>query len=259
MLSNEPSTIQASAPAGGPSPSLRANALAILGCIFAIAVASYLSAAQHLALDRNAIIAATALLLLIFALVVNGLHRHGFERFGFANTVTAIRAAIVSLIPAAVFYPDASQSISGAPWTFAAAVLVALALDGVDGYLARRYGQESDLGARFDMEIDALLIFCLAAAAFLLGKAGAWVLIIGLMRYAFLLAQYPVPRLAGALPPSLRRKFVCVVQVGVLCVILVPSVALPLSSWLAAIALVLLAYSFAIDCLYLLSEAEGDE
>lgn len=259
MLSNEPSAIQASAAAGGSSSSLRANALMVLGCVFAIAIAGYLSAAQHLSLDRNVIIAATVLLLLIFALVVNGLHHHGFDRFGFANTVTAIRAAIVSLIAAAVFYPDASQSISGAPWTFATVVLVALALDGVDGYLARRYGQESDLGARFDMEVDALLIFCLAAAAFLLGKAGAWVLMIGLMRYAFVLAQYPVPRLRGALPPSLRRKLVCVVQVAILCVILVPSVALPLSSWLAAIALLLLAYSFGVDCLYLLNEAEVDE
>lgn len=259
MLLNEPSPIEAPAPAGGPSHSLKANALTILGCIFAIAVASYLSAARHLSLDRNVIVAATALLLLIFAFVVKGLHHHGLERFGLANTVTAIRAAIVSLIAAAVFYPYAVQSISDAPWTFAAVVLVTLALDGIDGYLARRFEQESDLGARFDMEIDALLIFCLAAAAFLLGKAEVWVLIIGLMRYAFMLAQYPVPRLGGALPPSLRRKCVCVVQVGVLCMVVVPSVDLPISSWLAAIALVLLAYSFAIDCLYLLSEAEVDE
>lgn len=259
MLSNEPSAIQTSSPAGGPSPSLRANALVVLGCVFAVASASYLSAARHLSLDRNVVIAATVLLLLIFALVVRGLDHHDFERFGFANTVTAIRAAMVSLIAATVFYPDAWRSISDAPWTFAALVLVALALDGVDGYLARRYGQESDLGARFDMEIDALLIFCLSAAAYLLGKAGAWVLTIGLMRYAFVLAQYPLPRLGGALPPSMRRKLVCVVQIGVLCAILVPSVALPLSSWLAAIALLLLVYSFGIDCLYLLSEAEVDE
>ena len=37
----------------------------------------------------------------------------------------------------------------------------ALALDGVDGHLARRFDQVSDFGARFDMEVDAALILVL--------------------------------------------------------------------------------------------------
>ena len=39
------------------------------------------------------------------------------------------------------------------------------ALDGVDGWLARRSGIASAFGARFDMEIDALLILVLAVLA----------------------------------------------------------------------------------------------
>ena len=38
-------------------------------------------------------------------------------------------------------------------------------LDGVDGRLARKYGASSRFGARFDMEVDAVLICVLALLA----------------------------------------------------------------------------------------------
>jgi phosphatidylglycerophosphate synthase len=37
-----------------------------------------------------------------------------------------------------------------------------LALDGLDGWLARRFGLASAYGARFDMEVDGFLILVLA-------------------------------------------------------------------------------------------------
>lgn len=259
MSSKEPSVLQAVAVDSAPSPALKASARMVLGGVFAAAVVGYVLADMHWSLGRSAVIAAAILLLAIFSLVVHGLHHHGFERFGLANTVTAVRAALVSLVSATIFFPGTMQHAQATTWALVLLVLIALALDGVDGYLARRFGQESALGARFDMEIDALLILCLSAAAFLLGKAGLWVLLIGLMRYGFVLAQYPLPRLKAPLPPSFRRKLVCVVQITVLCLILVPVVMPPLSSWLAAMALLLLSYSFAVDCLYLLRKTEATE
>jgi hypothetical protein len=50
-----------------------------------------------------------------------------------------------------------------------------------------------------------------------------------------------------------------VIQVGALCVILVPFVNAPVSSWIAIFALLLLSYSFAVDCLYLLSVSGEEE
>ena len=41
---------------------------------------------------------------------------------------------------------------------------VALALDGVDGQVARRTRTVSALGARFDMEVDAFLVLVLSVA-----------------------------------------------------------------------------------------------
>ncbi len=237
-----------------PSPALRSSALAVLGSVFVVAVAAYSAIALHLSLGRATVIAATLVLLLIFAFVMAGLHHHRFESFGLANTVTAIRSAIVSLVAAAVLIPDFPGDTS---WALVLLATVALTLDGFDGYLARLQRLESDLGARFDMEVDALLILCLAVAVFLLGKAGAWVVMIGLLRYGFILAQYLIPALTAPLPPSLRRKAVCVIQVATLCLILVPGVDAPVSVWMAAVALLLLIYSFAVDCLYLMRPREG--
>ena len=54
---------------------------------------------------------------------------------------------------------------------------VALALDLVDGWLARRTGTVTALGARFDGEVDAFLI--LALSVYVAPAYGAWVLAIG--------------------------------------------------------------------------------
>ena len=100
-----------------------------------------------------------------------------------------------------------------------------MALDGVDGALARGRGEASEFGARFDMETDALLILVLAALVWQHDKAGAWILLAGLLRYLFVAASYVLPWLGAALPPSRRRQTVCVVQIVSLIGALAPLVA----------------------------------
>lgn len=182
-----------------------------------------------------------------------GLDHHPHARFGAPNVVTTLRAVATALFAGLVL--DADQ-IVGAPreawaWTFAGIALVALLLDGVDGYLARRLNLQSDFGARYDMEVDALLILLLSVLAFALGKAGAFVLAIGLMRYAFLAAQYVLPWLSADLPHSMRRKAVCVLQAAVLGAIITPVVEPPLSNVAALVTVSFLAWSFAVDILWL--------
>jgi phosphatidylglycerophosphate synthase len=124
-------------------------------------------------------------------------------------------------------------------------------LDGADGWLARRSGIASDFGARFDMEIDALLIMALAILAWQHGKAGSWVLLSGLLRYAFVAAGWLAPWLAAPLPPSRRRQAVCVVQIAGLFVAVSPMVTPPPSAIVAAAALLALAGSFLVDIVWL--------
>ncbi|MBD8891236.1 CDP-alcohol phosphatidyltransferase family protein [Roseibium litorale] len=229
------------------SSPLRASALKTLGAVFAAAIAVFAYAGLHPGLGLAAPAAAAAALFCIYALVLGGLRHHPHPKLGAANLVTAIRAAMVCLAGATVLLADNIASSNQLLWGLAALTSAALLLDGVDGYLARRNGEASDLGARFDMETDALLILILSAAAFILGKAGLWVLGIGLMRYAFVLAQVALPRLRGSLSPSFRRQLICVVQVGALCLLLLPFIVPPVSTLIAAGALSLLAYSFAVD------------
>jgi phosphatidylglycerophosphate synthase len=136
-------------------------------------------------------------------------------------------------------------------WLVVAIALVGLILDGVDGRLARRRGEVSAFGARFDMETDALLILAMTALAWQFGKAGPWIVLAGALRYVFVAAGYGCAWLRRALPNSRRRQTICVIHIVSLVVCLLPPVTPPLSSFVALAGLLLLGSSFAIDVAWL--------
>jgi phosphatidylglycerophosphate synthase len=171
----------------------------------------------------------------------------GMAGFGIANQVTLLRAGLVCLVSGALLARP--PSLQG--WSLAALVAAALSLDAVDGWLARRFGVASRFGARFDLEIDALLILILAVLVWQTGRVGPWVLAIGLLRYAFVLAGWLLPCLRRPLPPSRRRQAVCVQQGVTLLLCLLPPVGTTLASVGAGVALAALLASFAVDIIYL--------
>jgi len=187
--------------------------------------------------------AAAGLYLITGVLLVAG-HRSIPSDFGWASRVTLLRVIVVIVLGAALFSPGLYP---GGSWLVAALAGFALALDGVDGHLARRFGQVSDFGARFDMEVDAALILVLCIGLVVGGIAGLWVVLIGLMRYGFLLGMVFWPWMSSPLPDSFRRKVICVWQVASLMVAMLPAT----PGWLAFTgllgALLLLVVSFAID------------
>jgi len=166
---------------------------------------------------------------------------------GAANRVTLARGALALLLLALL----GSASNPVLAWSSVALALIALAFDGVDGALARKRGEESEFGARFDMETDALLIFVLCALAWEEGKAGAWILLAGALRYLFVAAGFALPWLKRALPPSRRRQTACVLQIVSLIACLLPIVVSPASDAIALVGLVLLLGSFATDVVWL--------
>ncbi|QQS53903.1 MAG: CDP-alcohol phosphatidyltransferase family protein [Candidatus Competibacteraceae bacterium] len=168
--------------------------------------------------------------------------------FGAANQVTLSRAGMAALAAGLIGRPEMTPDQS---WFVAALAGLALALDGIDGWLARRGGLQSRFGARFDMEVDAFFILILAALLFQSGKAGAWVLLSGLLRYGFVALGYALPWLNRPLPPRWRRQAVCVLQTAVLALCLAPPLIPPWTTALAAAALGLLALSFAVDVRWL--------
>jgi phosphatidylglycerophosphate synthase len=174
-----------------------------------------------------------------------GLHPH--PRFGAANLVTLARGVVAALLGALVVAPTGNDV---AAFATAAGTLAAV-LDGVDGRLARGKGVASEFGARFDMETDALLVLALAVLAWRWDRAGAWVLLSGLLRYAFVAAGLLVPWMRRPLPASRLRKTVCVVQIIVLLAVIAPLLPPGASSPLALAGLLVLAGSFAIDLSWL--------
>ena len=94
---------------------------------------------------------------------------------------------------------------------------MALVLDAVDGLVARRTGTSSALGARFDMEVDAFLILVLSV--YVARSMGAWVLAIGAMRYAYLVATWALVWMRGSPPPRYWSKVVAAIQGVVLAVV----------------------------------------
>jgi phosphatidylglycerophosphate synthase len=172
------------------------------------------------------------------AALVRALARTGVDRLGPADRVTLIRATLVGGV--------AALSAGPLPAPVAALValtVVALALDALDGWVARRTRTVSALGARFDMEVDALLILVLSV--YVARSIGWWVLAIGLARYAFVAAGWLLPWLQRSAPPRYWGKVVAATQ-GV---VLAAAAALP--SDLTAVALV--------GALALLGESFGRE
>ena len=225
-------------------------ALAGLGAAVALVALAFGRGGFHL----STVPVALGVWLALATLVIVAHARRRERRFGTANLVTAVRAGIVAVLAGLV--PDAARLAEPAmvPWLWAATALalVALVLDGVDGWIARRRGESSSFGARFDMETDAALGLVMALLIWRSGETGAWVLGLGTLRYLFVAASWRWSALGGELYPSLRRKTVCVVQIGALAAMLSPLVSAPASTAVGGVALALLVGSFARDATWLL-------
>lgn len=125
--------------------------------------------------------------------------------FGWPNAITSLRV----LLSLGLLLTHATQPGS-------VVVVVALAnltLDVADGWLARRSGSSSAFGARYDLETDALLVLALSLILLDRGVAGPWVLIAGLVRYLYVIAQVVFPRSRGEAPRWLLGRFLYVFMV----------------------------------------------
>jgi hypothetical protein len=124
-----------------------------------------------------------------------------------ASWVTLTRATLAVGVAALT---AASFELPVATATLVALASIALALDFVDGWLARRTATRSALGAQLDGEVDAFLILVLSIEVAPI--AGGWVLLIGLARYLFLAAGWAFPWLRAPLPRRDWRKTVTAAQ-----------------------------------------------
>ena len=97
-------------------------------------------------------------------------------QFGGANVVSSLRLAGMVVLPWL------------APVQIACLGVILFALDGVDGWIARRAGLAGEFGEFIDKESDAFFILMLCLLLYRLpDNYGPWILLPGLLRYLFVL------------------------------------------------------------------------
>jgi phosphatidylglycerophosphate synthase len=186
------------------------------------------------------------------ALVVRARIRSGQLATQPADWVTLTRVALSAGV-AGLVADSLARSIPVTELVVLASV--ALALDAVDGQVARRTGTATKLGARFDAEADAFLILLLSVVVS--SDYGRWVLVIGAARYALLAAGWAVPWLAAPLPPRYWRKVVAAFQ-GIVLIVAASGLVSRRDGMIAVgLALVLLAESFGRDIVWLYRTGAG--
>ncbi len=174
------------------------------------------------------------------------------EPLGAANAVTLARATAALGVAALVADSFARETPAGLLVALAA---VALALDAADGWVARRTGTATALGARFDGEVDAFLIAALSIYA--APRYGAWVLAMGAARYVFLAGERARPWMRLPLPPRRWRRVVAATGGVVLTVAAADVLPRATMQVLLALALAALAASFA-ECTWWLWRRRAD-
>ena len=172
------------------------------------------------------------------AALTRGLARGSGAGLGPASWVTLARATLA--VGVAALAADSLTHDRPVALLVALAAL-ALALDAVDGRVARRTGTATALGARFDGEVDAFLI--LALSVYVAPAYGAWVLAIGAARYVFLAGEWLLPWMRAPLPPRRWRRIVAAMQGIVLTIAAAGVLPEALTQVLLAAALALLAAS----------------
>ena len=228
-------------PKGRFTPLWRFAAAAGLGALGVVALGLELSAGDRLSV--GAALAAYGAAVLLAARIMARSYPH--RVLGLCNLVTMMRLAMTTALIAPLVAASAAQ------WGVFIVAALALVLDGVDGWLARRQHLVSQFGARFDMEVDAGLGLVLAANAMAGGNVGAVVLLLGLPRYVFVVAGRAMPWLAQPLPERIGRKWACVIQIAVLIAVQAPVIPAPLADAAIAVAALALCWSFGRDILWL--------
>jgi phosphatidylglycerophosphate synthase len=206
------------------------------------AVAMLVAAAAAVATGRPWPVAAVALpsiALLVFACRRGWTPRGGF---GAANAVTALRFALVAGAGLALHRANG--------WLYCALVQLVFALDGIDGWLARRRREESAFGSHFDMETDAVLVLVLGLELWQRERLGAWAVVPGLLRYLYVLSLSVFPARRGDVPRSTlgRRAFVAL-MIGLPLALIEPGLAGTLAAVLGS-ALVVLSFALSFRWSY---------
>lgn len=232
----------------------RGQALALMAVLVPVAVALAWGLALAAGATQGARAATVTAVICALggAAILTGLGRaacYPHPHLGWGNGLTLLRGAGIAAMAGLVVVP--AQTLG---WTLVALSALVLALDGLDGRVARLERRQSRFGARFDVESDVVFALTLAALAVSTGQVGAWFLALGLLRPAFLAAGRIWPALRAPLPEARWRKRAAGAQMAIQVALLAPVLAPPVTSLVGAGLLSAMVLSFLIDIRWLVRQ-----
>ncbi len=170
-------------------------------------------------------------------------------KFGPGNQLTILRGFFLALLFGFLISPWPQGWLAWIPGLLYTSAALA---DLFDGYLARKFNQETLLGEKLDLSLDGLGVLIASILLVQYGQVPAWYLLVGLARYLFLAGVWlrrrmgkPVYELTAN---STRRPFAGA-QMGFVAVILYPLFSTPGTSLAAALFAVPFLIGFSIDWL----------
>ncbi len=125
-------------------------------------------------LIQNHWILFTALMFIFFFWNIPHFFRNK-NRFGFANSITMVRIILILLT---CYYKNALGTLS-----LFIGFSLAVLLDGLDGLIARKFRETSEVGEKFDMEVDSFLVLTLSWIHFEEDRLSGFILIPGAFKY----------------------------------------------------------------------------
>jgi len=155
------------------------------------------------------------------------------SRLNLATRVTLVRVLAIPLVFQLIF--------EGRLLTAGLAFLVAALTDWLDGFLARRMDEVTQLGRMVDPSIDAIICFLTIAALFLSGHMPFWLMLLVALRYGILLlGAISLKALLGHLPvrATFLGRLFYFIQYGLVVLYLLTEGGLPRQVFLATLALV---------------------
>jgi CDP-diacylglycerol--glycerol-3-phosphate 3-phosphatidyltransferase len=207
---------------------LAAQALGI-GLLLLFATAGLLATRFAAGQARLFLVGALPLWLLVLALLVAlGRQERHQGRLGLATQLTLARGLLLAALAGfAAQAPSLDPRLALLPGLL---YTTAALIDLVDGYVARRRGEESALGARLDVAVDALGLVVGPLAAVALGRLPAFYLLVGSAYYLFHGGLWLRRRLKLAihpLPASRTTRMYAGYQMGLVATVLFPVVGPP--------------------------------
>ena len=140
-----------------------------------------------------------------------------FQPFGgFANWITFSRLLLLVVIVATLERWSNIQLFG--------LFSICLLLDGVDGWAARKFQQESEWGALFDKEVDSFFVLVVSMILYQSYQIPFWIILIGILHYLYelVLCALKWQHIKTKKNP-IGRYVAFLLFIGLLCPLIVPS------------------------------------